>query len=103
MYIAVTENAGLKSVFRVRGCYLAHFKAENKLYPMHTPLPENEISDGPKANWSAKMTCAVGRAKSDQGGLIKSVKDGTWYTFGNLYETCKKCQGRDLVHFWQPL
>ena len=32
------------------------------------------------------MTCAVGRAKSDQGGAIKSVKDGTWYIFGNLYE-----------------
>ena len=37
-------------------------------------------------NYSAKMTCAVGRAKSDQKGVIKSVKDGTWYTFGNLYE-----------------
>ena len=42
---AVAENDGLKSVFGVRGCFLAHFKAENKFNPMHTPLLENTISE----------------------------------------------------------
>ena len=90
MYNAVTENDGLKSVFGLRSWFLAQIKAENMLYPMHTPQFEYKKIWGSfsclKVNYSAKMTCAVGRAKSDQEGVIKSVKDGTWYTFGNLYE-----------------
>ena len=37
MYNAVTENDGLKSVFGLRSWFLAQIKAENMLYPMHTP------------------------------------------------------------------
>ena len=81
MYNAVTENDGLKSVFNLRSCSLAQIKAENMLYPMHTPQLGYKTFWGSfsclKVNYSAKMTCAVGRAKSDQEGVIKSVKDGT--------------------------
>jgi len=37
VYNAVTENDGLKSVFGLRSWFLAQIKAENMLYPMHTP------------------------------------------------------------------
>ena len=86
MYNTVMENAGLNSVFNLRGCYLASFKAVDQFYPTHTSLIENEISgglifmSGSQLECQNDMCCREGQVRSRRGD--------------------KKCQGRDLVHFW---
>ena len=68
---AVAENDGLKYVFGVRGCFLAHFKAENKFYLMHTPLLENKISEGISFTSENQPKCQSDIVLSGGPSLIK--------------------------------